>query len=267
MKRNIKKLNNNSSGSMTKDPNNFQNSFKKFNGLKSNKMIIIMVLRILIVGIVFFLLSSFIDLYEQIDEFVNRYEAYELDEIIITGVFLGFWLVIEVLILLKRVKRKAILYEEYSFKDYLTNINNRRSFFRIADDKYKTLSDNHEGLTVYYLDLVKFKSINDNYGHKVGDALLKFIANYLKCNLNEEDTFARIGGDEFAIIHKQLSKGSIDYSTLLKKGVEVNLNSNEEVIKVFFSCGHAVYPDDGNTIEELLNCADKRMYVMKKNQK
>ncbi|KZN29736.1 sensor domain-containing protein [Pseudoalteromonas luteoviolacea] len=119
---------------------------------------------------------------------------------------------------------------------------------------------------VIFLDLNKFKLINDNFGHDFGDELLKHVANKLTSTIRACDTVSRIGGDEFVllidamedrrhvrlVIEKIFSAASGEYEIKSTK------------VKASFSAGIALYPNDGDNAETLMKCADMAMYRAKK---
>ena len=114
----------------------------------------------------------------------------------------------------------------------------------------------------------KFKKVNDEYGHHVGDMLLKHLGEVLSDIIRDEDTIARLGGDEFIILFEHLE--SLEYLNLtLKRIEEISKKSplyyNEDLtIPLSFSLGISIYPKDGDNIEDLLNHADEKMYEDKK---
>jgi diguanylate cyclase (GGDEF)-like protein len=122
-------------------------------------------------------------------------------------------------------------------------------------------------LAVLYIDLDNFKPINDDYGHKAGDAVLIKIAQKLKTCFRKTDTLARLGGDEFAAIvdindwtEAQAIVKKI-YSVLERTTI---LEQNQDH-KISASIGISCFPDDAGTAEELVNKADEAMYSVKRN--
>jgi two-component system cell cycle response regulator len=150
--------------------------------------------------------------------------------------------------------------------DSLTGIHNRRYF----DESLKSYLDEFElvgaGLGLLVLDIDHFKSINDNFGHKIGDQVLKNIATILKENTRKLDVIARIGGEEFAVIAQcdnrdQLVKIAERYRIAIG-GIVVSHENT--AIKPTVSIGIATNKDS-NIPQELLNIADGRMYQAKQN--
>ena len=128
--------------------------------------------------------------------------------------------------------------------------------------------EKQEIFALCFIDLNKFKKVNDEHGHHVGDMLLKHVGVVLTNIIREEDIIARIGGDEFVILFKHLE--SLEYLNFaLKRIEEISKKSplyyNEDLtIPLSFSLGISIYPKDGDNIEDLLNHADEKMYEDKK---
>ena len=116
---------------------------------------------------------------------------------------------------------------------------------------------------IFYIDVNKFKHINDTYGHRAGDDVLKEVALRMKgaCEFN----VYRLGGDEFAILVNQDIKKSA-YETItakMTKAFNRSIVSGSNNMMVSISIGYAFYPDDGTDPQQLREIADQRMYNMK----
>jgi len=124
---------------------------------------------------------------------------------------------------------------------------------------------------VLFIDLDRFKPINDNLGHAVGDLLLKAVAERIRGVIREADTPARIGGDEFVVLLEMI-QDDIDAQTVAEK-IRVALNQPFEIvghgeehrIAVSACIGIAFYPEDGTDMTELSRHADEAMYRAKEN--
>jgi diguanylate cyclase (GGDEF)-like protein/PAS domain S-box-containing protein len=124
-------------------------------------------------------------------------------------------------------------------------------------------------LALMYLDMDRFKVINDSLGHVAGDQLLQTVANRLRNCLRDSDTLARVGGDEFNLLVPEIS-GRVDAIRLVEK-VMANLKDPIFIdgVEVFvsFSIGIAIFPDDGESMDSLIKHADIAMYHVKRHGK
>lgn len=146
--------------------------------------------------------------------------------------------------------------------DPLTGLANRRGILQKLDNAFKRA----QPLTLFYIDLDKFKPVNDQYGHEMGDAVLKKVAELFLACVRENDTVARLGGDEFLIAFYGLTDKNL-IEERAKKVLEL-INEpiwvNDLRIKLGASIGITVAPQDGATVEALMHAADETMYAVKK---
>lgn len=158
---------------------------------------------------------------------------------------------------------------ELATRDTLTGLFNRRSLLERLKHSITQAARRHEGLALMFLDLDKFKEINDVYGHEVGDDLLKQFAVHLNAAVRESDMVARLGGDEFVI----LLEGFPDASDVVKVAKKVLQYSSEpqvigaQTLKTPATIGISFYPQDGTSAEELLKNADVAMYHAKQRER
>lgn len=151
--------------------------------------------------------------------------------------------------------------------DALTKLPNRRYFKNALEESISTAEQDNLTLAVAFIDLDRFKTINDSLGHEVGDAVLMESAKRLQQIVNSEDLIARISGDEFILLLNNAKTeqeiGSIieNMITLLRQ--PINYNSYE--ISITASIGIAMYPRDGRTAAELIRNADSAMYHAKQD--
>lgn len=153
--------------------------------------------------------------------------------------------------------------------DPLTGLLNRSSFVERLN-KIMMLSDRKEMLAgVLFVDLDKFKYVNDTYGHDIGDELLKQVARVLKQSVRQDDIVARLGGDEFMLVLSQLKDPAA--ATVVAGKIVKTLNTPFKIhgkdINIGASVGISIYPDDGATAEELVKAADTAMYSVKASGK
>lgn len=149
--------------------------------------------------------------------------------------------------------------------DPLTNAANRHLFNYNFEQAIEAAKKTRAKLVLLYFDIDNFKSINDVYGHHIGDQILVIFTERLKSIFKEKDMVARLGGDEFTVINT-LSNGE-DIDDIIKeinRTLKTPVSINDKKIKIQASLGISVYPTDGNNMETLLNVADNRMYSVKK---
>ncbi|HKJ27115.1 MAG TPA: diguanylate cyclase [Anaerolineales bacterium] len=149
--------------------------------------------------------------------------------------------------------------------DPLTNLPNRIMFQEILEHAITYAKRNNLRVAVFFLDIDNFKTVNDTYGHHIGDTLLKSIAERLTHNLREHDTISRISGDEFTIVTEQL-KSARSAPNLAKKIhtlLEGKYQLLEHTIDVSVSVGGSIYPDHAEDFETLIRMADAAMYKAK----
>lgn len=120
-------------------------------------------------------------------------------------------------------------------------------------------------LAVCFLDLDSFKPVNDNYGHEIGDQLLVEVAARLKANVRDEDTISRFGGDEFAILFRDVESESqcSDMLQRIHRSLANPYHLNENIIEISASSGVTFYPSDDADLDTLLRHADQTMYEAK----
>ena len=151
--------------------------------------------------------------------------------------------------------------------DDLTNLPNRMLFNDRLEQAIIKSNRAKSQLAVFFIDLDKFKPINDTLGHEVGDEVLMKVAKLLRSSLRSEDTLARIGGDEFTIIMENFSNiqnvSMIAQKLLeaLRSPIMVGVNS----LNLSLSIGISIYPQDADNAKMLLKLADEAMYVAKEN--
>ncbi|HAO26276.1 MAG TPA: hypothetical protein DCQ49_14560, partial [Methylophaga sp.] len=162
-------------------------------------------------------------------------------------------------------RREAELKLEWqAFHDGLTGLPNRLMFFEFLNKLVQNYRRNKREFTILFIDLNGFKEINDNYGHHVGDEILKHTATQLSRILRETDTVARLGGDEFAVLLPETSPSQAQrVITSIIETIKQPLIHNGKSLSVSASIGMAACPQDATSADELLNAADKRMYEVK----
>ncbi|MFH1134735.1 MAG: PAS domain S-box protein [Pseudomonadota bacterium] len=154
-----------------------------------------------------------------------------------------------------------------AFHDQLTGLPNRKSFYMRLEDSLIQASRRGKDNTwaLMFLDLDRFKNINDTLGHDAGDILLKSVAVRINSCLRKSDHFFRLGGDEFTIILNNLAK-DIDVARVARKireQVSQPFSIKGHELHISVSIGISVYPNDGIDVETLVKNADMAMYAAK----
>ncbi len=156
--------------------------------------------------------------------------------------------------------------ETYALTDPMTGLPNSRGLQAHFEKESKRADRNDSGFQMLVLDLDGFKAINDTHGHKIGDAMLREIANVIKGQLREYDFLARYGGDEFvAIIPGTETIDVLELSRRIERSVcefKMRIDASETA-SVGVSIGSANYPLQGNTFDQIVIAADKAMYITK----
>lgn len=149
-----------------------------------------------------------------------------------------------------------------SLHDPLTGLPNRR----LLEDRLELMIAQSKRTAapfcVFYIDLDDFKQINDELGHKTGDALLKEVSRRMLTSVRGTDTVARVGGDEFVVLVSAVGNESEAQQILdkLREGLKGTTHIHGTNIEVVASIGSALYPRDGTTLDELLISSDREMY-------
>ena len=157
--------------------------------------------------------------------------------------------------------------EELAFHDALTSLPNRQLFLDHLGQAIANARRNGHELAVFFLDLDRFKVINDSLGHPVGDKLLQRVAERVKRVLRDQDTVARMGGDEFTILAPVVrdAAAAAHIAVKIQDAIRQPLTIDGRELFVSASIGISVFPSDGDTAEVLLKNADVAMYRAKGN--
>ncbi|MBI1860608.1 MAG: GGDEF domain-containing protein [Deltaproteobacteria bacterium] len=157
--------------------------------------------------------------------------------------------------------RRYLEAKKLTFIDDVTHLHNARYLSIVTHQ----LVVSQKRFAVLFIDVDKFKGVNDKHGHLVGSALLVQMARILKNDLRPSDTVFRYGGDEFiAILHDQTREEAVEVAERLRQGVEKKrfLACGVEV-RITISVGVALFPDDGASENAIVDSADKAMYQVK----
>lgn len=152
-----------------------------------------------------------------------------------------------------------------AYYDSVTNLPNRVLFQEHVEKGIQAARRKGCHAAVAFIDINKFKSINDTYGHAVGDEVIRAVADYLKNGVRSGDVVTRLGGDEFAVFMSDIRNGD-DVDTIVRRlSGPIRMVVEEEQISLGLSLGVASYPAEGGDVESLLNAADSKMYCNKRN--
>lgn len=160
----------------------------------------------------------------------------------------------------ERVRQAAL-------QDPLTGLPNRTMLYEYAQHMFAAAKRQHRQVAVLFIDLDRFKPVNDIYGHEVGDQLLCALAERLRSRIRGEDLITRFGGDEFVILLSQVDEHSLphaiaaDLIRLIGRPVRIN----ELDLTVEACIGISVFPHDGETLDVLIQRADAAMYLVKQS--
>jgi diguanylate cyclase (GGDEF)-like protein len=181
-----------------------------------------------------------------------------------TTVVLSFFLTITYLVakLRKAIEREKTL----ARVDYTTNLANKLLFFELSQFEIKRACRYGHPLTIAYIDIDDLKKINDRFGYQVGDNLLKVVAETLKQSLRQTDLIARVGGDEFAIL---LSGNGYESGKTVLLRVQQQLLDAMDKHKwaTTFSIGAVTFINPPDSVNEMIEKADRLMYFVKNNGK
>ena len=151
--------------------------------------------------------------------------------------------------------------------DVLTNLPNRALFNDRLSHAIALAHRQGAHLAVLFVDLDRFKDVNDSFGHAVGDTLLQSVAHRLLACVRGSDTVSRRGGDEFVMLLSQAEcvKDAAVTAERVTAALVAPLRVGDRDLHVTASIGISVYPDDAQEAETLINAADAAMYHVKEN--
>jgi diguanylate cyclase (GGDEF)-like protein len=161
------------------------------------------------------------------------------------------------------IKEQHVETTKKAYIDGLTKVYNRNKFDELFLEELKTAQRYKNSFSVVLLDIDKFKDVNDNYGHLIGDEILITMAQVLNKNIRETDVFARWGGEEFVILFRQTSiKEAKDISLKLKSFIQKNKHPTAGTISASFGVTEYI---DGDSTESIFKRCDNALYMAKRN--
>jgi two-component system cell cycle response regulator len=176
---------------------------------------------------------------------------------------------LEVRLLYKTVAEQSRLQTEMALHDALTGLPNRRLLTDRIEIAIQHANRNHQMIALMYMDLDGFKEVNDRHGHQSGDRLLQIVADRLRSATRQEDTVARIGGDEFIMLLPDITNvdAAVRPASKVLHLLATPFNIDGLSVRVTASVGVAFYPADAANAEALLARADKALYEAKRSGK
>jgi diguanylate cyclase (GGDEF)-like protein/PAS domain S-box-containing protein len=152
---------------------------------------------------------------------------------------------------------------DLALHDQITGLPNRTL---LADHARRAMTLTAKGFAVIYLDLDGFKAVNDRYGHNAGDLVLKEVAHRLRTSTRETDTAARVGGDEFVVLIRDVDdcRKAMQVAEHIRLVINRPIKAAETQHRVGASIGVSLYPADGRNLECLIRLADEAMYRAKR---
>jgi diguanylate cyclase (GGDEF)-like protein len=153
--------------------------------------------------------------------------------------------------------------------DPLTGLMNRRSLTDHLQHAIAGAARRGERLALLFLDMDRFKAINDTLGHDAGDELLRQFADRISASVRESDSVARLGGDEFVVLMEALPSytAAAEVAKKIVKAGALPFNVSSQSIKTSVSVGISMYPQDGDTVHTLMRSADLAMYHAKQERR
>lgn len=167
-------------------------------------------------------------------------------------------------------KEREKVVEHLAYYDHLTNLPNRRLFHEHLNQLFASIQNSNNYAAILFLDLDKFKKLNDTFGHDVGDILLREVAHRLERNIRAKDIVARLGGDEFVVILDNLGSNLLEAQNITKNIAEKLLtilrepfSLKELIYTTTVSIGINIFGKEETNLEEILKNADIALYEAK----
>lgn len=162
-------------------------------------------------------------------------------------------------------KKNEEIIKNLAYFDHLTRLYNRKIFLDNVEELLKIAKEEEAKCALMILDLDDFKEINDNYGHYVGDIVLRTVSDRIIKNIRSKDLACRYGGDELLIFTPNVnsSKDINNIACRIVNQIKKPIKIKDKIIDPSVSVGISVYPDNGENIDDLLIRADENLYKVK----
>ena len=217
------------------------------------------------------------DLHSSLDVLATQYTANSKSRItrlrVIVAILLGGIVVVlcgvGVLVfnpMFKRIEAQEQALHKLAFIDPLANCNNRRSFLTNANTTFERSRRYKHTFAILFIDIDRFKDINDNYGHAIGDEAIKEMARICLENIRDSDILGRMGGDEFGVILQECGlEYAIQTAEKLRKRISDHIiSSKSATIKFSISVGAATVEDSDTCVDDTMKRADRNLYKAKR---
>jgi diguanylate cyclase (GGDEF)-like protein/PAS domain S-box-containing protein len=183
----------------------------------------------------------------------------------VTGIIESGRDITDYLNLLEQLKKNQHRLNHIAHHDSLTGLPNRLLFIDRLEQAILKAKRNKNTIALLFIDLDRFKQINDSFGHPTGDKVLKEAAIRLKQTIREEDTTSRIGGDEFTVILDdiELTQDIVKIADKLLRAFRIGFPIQDQELFLTCSIGISIYPQDGDDANTLIRNADSAMYKAK----
>ena len=165
-------------------------------------------------------------------------------------------------------KKSEALIKHMAYHDFLTDLPNRRAFNETLISHLKNAREVNQPLGIMFLDMDRFKYINDSLGHSIGDRVLQEVSGRLSRSVRDQDFLARVGGDEFNIILPNTDRESaLEVAVHILEALQKPLLVNDYELYITTSIGLSIFPYDGEDFNELIKNADVALYQAKEQGK
>jgi diguanylate cyclase (GGDEF)-like protein len=165
----------------------------------------------------------------------------------------------------ERLERERDALRASALTDPLTGAANRRSLLARIDYEIARHGRNRRSFALLMLDLDGFKQLNDRFGHPAGDDLLREVAGALSGVIRDQDTVARVGGDEFCVLAPETDEAGAERLIIRVQTAVARVVAGVDALAA--STGASVFPRDGKSAAELLETADQRLLVVKRDSR
>lgn len=206
---------------------------------------------------------------KMISDLYSNIEKHKIKGLVITtvSIFIGLLMGIAGSIWLTRERKKL---KDLSLYDALTGIFNRKALdFHLSQLHTNQMKSKISYFSILLIDIDKFKAVNDNFGHDIGDIVLKSFAATTQKLMRSDDVFGRFGGEEFLVLLPDASKKE---ASQMAERIRSNISSysiplpdGDKFVSITVSIGVSTFPNDASNIDDVLKTADQAMYTAKKN--